>query len=103
MSIIDKIRSFAKSRCGDHEVVDDGITYGNCREVAAEIARLEAALTREKRMGQCLEDAFCARFEHRCGDCPFEAACYGGYSGIRGAAEALADKDNPDGETGGAE
>lgn len=33
MSAVDKLRSFAESRCGHDEVIRDGLTYGDAREL----------------------------------------------------------------------
>jgi hypothetical protein len=33
MSAIDKLRSFAEARCDDHEIIKNGLTYGDAREV----------------------------------------------------------------------
>lgn len=39
MSGIDKLRSFAESKSGDHEIIRDGLTYGDVREVVRELRR----------------------------------------------------------------
>lgn len=39
MSIMDKIRSFSESRESDGCLVRDGITYGDCREAHAIMAK----------------------------------------------------------------
>lgn len=33
MSVVDKVRSFAETRCRDEEVVPCGFTYGDMREL----------------------------------------------------------------------
>ena len=39
MSARDKVRSFAESREADHVVIRDGLTYGDARELLAELSR----------------------------------------------------------------
>jgi len=43
MRVENKIRSFAEARCEDNEIIRDGLTYGDCREVLKiiEVLRLE--------------------------------------------------------------
>jgi len=41
VSGIDKLRSFAESRSADHEMLRDGLSYGDTRDVLARIAELE--------------------------------------------------------------
>lgn len=41
MSAIDKLRSFAESRSADHEIIRDGLTYGDVREVLVAIERMK--------------------------------------------------------------
>lgn len=39
MSVIDKLRSFAETRCDDEELIRGGLTYGDAREVLKDYER----------------------------------------------------------------
>lgn len=71
MSAIDVIRTFAESRSGGDEVVRDGITYGVCRQLHDEIARLRQALR-----------AACRDLAEQGVECPYVlfGTCERGYS-----------------------
>ncbi len=50
MSALDKIRSFAEAASGNDVVIRDGITYGDAREVLAEVDRLKERIAKEDKI-----------------------------------------------------
>lgn len=62
MSVVDKVRSFAETRCRDEEVVPCGFTYGDMRELLTALSEPTDAGPKHRR------DARWVRGAHSCAD-----------------------------------